>query len=131
MVCKGIPFPFWMRGQAVLTLRVVSADPDDVVRLAPGAEVSIAPRPRLRAHKASNDPMSLPTSTKEDPNLPPAWFRIQVFSQPSHAGLSSKLSAHAMFYGLCIGKITETGRHLWCCSSEPLLRGECCIPVGS
>lgn len=81
VVCKGIPFPFWMRGQAVLTLRVVSADPDDVVRLAPGAEVSIAPRPRVHEHKVSNNPVSLPTSTKEDAIIPPAWFRIQVCSQ--------------------------------------------------
>ena len=78
VVCKGVPFPFWMRGQAVLTLRVVTAAPDDVVRLAPGAEVSIAPRPRVRKHQASNNPMSMPAVSGEKPSLPPAWSRIQV-----------------------------------------------------
>lgn len=78
VVCKGVPFPFWMRGQAVLTLRVVTAAPDDVVRLAPGAEVSIAPRPRARKYQASNNPMSMPAVSGEKPSLLPAWFRIQV-----------------------------------------------------
>lgn len=78
VVCKGRPFPFWMRGQAVLTLRVVTAAPNDVVRLAPGAEVSIAPRPRVRPQLASNNPMSTSAGAEGDPTLPPAWFRIQV-----------------------------------------------------
>lgn len=76
VVCKGVPFPFWMLGQAVLTLRVVSAAPDDVVRLAPGAEVSIAPQPRVRPKAASNKAASI--ASADQPSLPPAWFRVQV-----------------------------------------------------
>ena len=78
MVCKGQPFPFWMRGQAVLILKVASAAPDDVVRLAPGAEVSIAPRPRIRKQQASDTPTSLPAAHSPEPALLTAWFRIQV-----------------------------------------------------
>ncbi len=80
MVCKGEPFPFWMRGQALLVLKVASAAPDDVVRLAPGAEVSIAPRPRVRKQQASGNAQSVPAAQDEKPELPPAWFRIQVHS---------------------------------------------------
>ena len=80
VVCKGEPFPFWMRGQALLILKVASAAPDDVVRLAPGAEVSIAPRPRVRKQQASDTPTSLPAAHAEEPSLPTAWFRIQVRS---------------------------------------------------
>ena len=76
VVCKGVPFPFWMRGQAVLTLRVVSAAPADVVRLAPGAEVSIAPQPRVRPRAASSKAAFI--ASADQPPLPPAWFRIQV-----------------------------------------------------
>ena len=82
VVCKGVPFPFWMRGQAVLTLRVVSAAPDDVVRLAPGAEVSIAPQPRVRPQAASNKAASI--ASVDQPSIPPAWFRVQVGMCLSH-----------------------------------------------
>ena len=78
VVCKGEPFPFWMRGQALLVLKVATAAPDDVVRLAPGAEVSIAPRPRVRKQQASGTPQAVPAADGERPELPPAWFRIQV-----------------------------------------------------
>ena len=80
VVCKGVPFPFWLRGQAVLTLRVVSAAPEDVVRLAPGAEVSIAPRPRVRPKAAGTE--AAPIASADQPSGPPAWFRIQVGACP-------------------------------------------------
>lgn len=78
MVCKGAPFPFWMRGQALLILKVSTAAPDDVVRLAPGAEVSIAPRPRVRKQQASDTPTAMPAAQDKESSLPSAWFRIQV-----------------------------------------------------
>ena len=92
MVCKGETFPFWMRGQALLILKVTTAAPDDVVRLVPGAEVSIAPRPRVRKQQASGTPQSVPAADGEKPELPPAWFRIQVpYPDPSCCSSSMPL----------------------------------------
>ena len=96
VVCKGVPFPFWMRGQAVLTLRVVSAAPDDVVRLAPGAEVSIAPQPRVRPKATSTKAASI--ASADQPSVPPAWFRIQVGACLSHVThVCSDQYAEALF----------------------------------
>ena len=48
MVRVGQPFPFWVRSQMQLILKVSAAVPADLVRLVAGAEVAVAPRPRSR-----------------------------------------------------------------------------------
>ena len=78
VVCKGEPFPFWMRGQALLILRVATTAPDEVVRLAAGTEVSIAPRPRARKQQAGEAPTAVPAAQAQGPSSSSAWFRIQV-----------------------------------------------------
>ena len=48
VVRVGQPFPFWVRSQMQLILKVSAAVPADLVRLVVGAEVAVAPRPRSR-----------------------------------------------------------------------------------
>ena len=75
----GRPFPFWVRGQAVLTLRVASAEPADVVRLTRGAEVAVAPRPRAWARAPDLAAGSLAAdSPGAGSTASPSWLRLQV-----------------------------------------------------
>ncbi|CAK0784927.1 hypothetical protein CVIRNUC_008132 [Coccomyxa viridis] len=142
VVCKGVPFPFWMLGQAVLTLRVVSAAPDDVVRLAPGAEVSIAPQPRVRPKAASNKAASI--ASADQPSLPPAWFRVQdplpsadlSLEVPAGGGVPEPAgtlqswdtvharvpSVHAAAAGLCHGDVVQLQANLGSKASRLLAR---------
>jgi hypothetical protein len=55
VVQLGQAFPVWVRG-ALLCLRVTAAAPAPVVRLTPGVELDIAPRPRLRTPGAAAQP---------------------------------------------------------------------------
>jgi hypothetical protein len=98
----GQPFPFWVRGQSVLTLRVSMAKPEAMVRLAPGVEVSVAPRPRRRPQALSKD------AQEHDGGLgpawiPPAWLRLQVqFNKDSSAlpGFWLGNTSEGAFWGL-------------------------------
>lgn len=81
VVAVGQPFPFWVRKNTMLTLRVSAAVPADLVRLVHGSEVYVAPRPRQRAvppvgavgSGAAANALRAPA-----PPLPPVWLRIQV-----------------------------------------------------
>lgn len=46
VLCSGQLFPVWVQGQNVLRLHVISTSPNQVVRLVPGTELIIAPKPR-------------------------------------------------------------------------------------
>ena len=46
VVQVGQAFPFWVRHQTVLRMKVSTALPASLVRLVPGSEVAVAPRPR-------------------------------------------------------------------------------------
>ena len=46
VVQLGQAFPFWVRHQTVLRMKVSTALPASLVRLVPGSEVAVAPRPR-------------------------------------------------------------------------------------
>ncbi|KXZ55626.1 hypothetical protein GPECTOR_2g1176 [Gonium pectorale] len=47
VLARGQVFPVWARGGAQVRLRVVSTQPADLVRLVPGCELHVAPRPRI------------------------------------------------------------------------------------
>ena len=78
----GRPFPFWVRGQALLTLQVATASPASVVRLTRGAEVAVAPRPRVRPQLASLPSGALADAARSNGTAataaPCAWLRLQV-----------------------------------------------------
>lgn len=81
MVAVGQPFPFWVHGKTMLTLKVSAAVPADLVRLVHGCEVYVAPRPRQRT--APTVPNGSAAGTAQPPGraaepLPPVWLRIQV-----------------------------------------------------
>ena len=46
VVQVGQAFPFWVRHQTVLRMKVSTALPASLVGLVPGSEVAVAPRPR-------------------------------------------------------------------------------------
>ncbi|BDA47966.1 probable peroxisome biogenesis factor 1 [Coccomyxa sp. Obi] len=77
VVSVGQPFPFWVRGQSVLTLRVATARPEPVVRLALGAEVSVAPCPRVRPQVAAAAEGASVDAQPSAPSAPAAWLRLQ------------------------------------------------------
>lgn len=105
MVAVGQPFPFWVKGQTALHLKASSAVPADLVRLQPGCEVAVAPRPRDRGGAGGRGLSGFPvpppvqgetaggcpgvsSSDEEEAELPPAtWLRVQV-SGGRHAGVS-------------------------------------------
>ena len=65
----------------MLRLKVAAAEPASLVRLVPGAEVAVAPRPRVarQAHRAG--PLVPAAAHGEDPEseeLPEIWLRVQV-----------------------------------------------------
>ena len=81
VVSKGQPFIFFVRGRTVLRLKVAAAEPASLVRLVPGAEVAVAPRPRVarQAHRAG--PLVPAAAHGEDPQgeeVPEIWLRVQV-----------------------------------------------------
>ena len=65
----------------MLRLKVAAAEPASLVRLVPGAEVAVAPRPRVarQAHRAG--PLVPAAAHGEEPEvqeLPEIWLRVQV-----------------------------------------------------
>jgi hypothetical protein len=79
----GRPFPFWVRGQALLTLQVAAAAPAAVVRLTRGAEVAVAPRPRARPQQHAGLPSgalaeAAGKALAAGPSAPCAWLRLQA-----------------------------------------------------
>lgn len=97
VVSLGQQFPFWVRGQSVLTLTVAAAAPEHVVRLARGLELSVAPRPRRRpqATRPATDPGSADSDAL--PAIPAAWLRLQVLSPASLAVLMHPHLGHGCF----------------------------------
>ena len=85
VVRVGQPFPFW-RGATQLNLRVSAAVPADLVRLAAGSEVAVAPRPRQRPAAASGGgsvAVENGSATEQDAQQPGVkgtmtWLRVQV-----------------------------------------------------
>ncbi len=81
----GQPFPFW-RGATQLNLRVSAAVPADLVRLAAGSEVAVAPRPRTRPAAASasggvaveNGASAAQEEQQLDVEGIATWLRVQV-----------------------------------------------------
>ena len=79
----GQAFPVWVRG-AQLFLRVTSAAPAPLVRLVRGAELAVAPRPRLRAAGSSKQQRSRDGALAEDwalktaTEVPKVWLRALV-----------------------------------------------------
>ncbi|KAK9837165.1 hypothetical protein WJX81_007626 [Elliptochloris bilobata] len=79
VVRAGQAFPVWVRG-AQLFLRVTSTAPAPVVRLVPGAELAVAPRPRLRAgigggQQGGQDADSRALKAGGAAVAPPVWLR--------------------------------------------------------
>ena len=97
----GQPFPFW-RGATQLNLRVSAAVPADLVRLAAGSEVAVAPRPRIRPAAASaSGGVAVETgalSSQEGQQLDvegiAIWLRIQVHTAQLHSARQDR-SGHA------------------------------------
>ena len=87
VVAVGQPFPVWVNAQTALTLKVSAAVPADLVRLVLGAEMAVAPRPRVKATTPVAAAAKLPngrgSSAEAQPTKaappPPAWLRIQVW----------------------------------------------------
>lgn len=81
VVQVGQAFPFWVRQQTVLQLKVSTALPASLVRLAVGAEVAIAPRPRRTlAQQKALLPGASSTSSQSGSAEDQAdtWLRLQV-----------------------------------------------------
>lgn len=97
MIAVGQPFPFWVKGQTALRLKASSAVPADIVRLQPGSEVAVAPRPRARKgpqaphlggglsgfpavpNRVDGGEGAGGNSPDKAPELPPpVWLRVQV-----------------------------------------------------
>lgn len=75
-------FPFWVRQQTVLLLKVTTAHPASLVRLVPGAEVAVAPRPRrpFVQHNVLKDTdlNAAPAACQQEPACTDTWLRLQV-----------------------------------------------------
>ncbi len=64
MVSVGQRFPFWVTPQAPLFLTVTACQPAPTVRLAPGVEVAVAPRPRpTAASEGPSGTTAVPTAS--------------------------------------------------------------------
>ena len=90
VVSKGHPFIFFVRGRTVLRLKVAAAEPASLVRLVPGAEVAVAPRPRVarQAHRAGPlVPAAAHGEEPENEELPEIWLRVQVRDQSAGSQL--------------------------------------------
>lgn len=85
VVQAGQAFPVWVRG-ALLFLRVTSTAPAPVVRLVLGAELAVAPRPRLRKDSGGVQQSGGAGARAERQALrvaaaaagPPVWLRVLV-----------------------------------------------------
>lgn len=85
VVQAGQAFPVWVRG-ALLFLRVTSTAPAPVVRLVLGAELAVAPRPRLRKDSSGMQQSGGAGARVERQALkvaaaaagPPVWLRVLV-----------------------------------------------------
>lgn len=84
VVRVGQPFPFWVRSQMQIILKVSAAVPADLVRLVAGAEVAVAPQPRSRPHM-SDSRFLAPSEAAVDGGEETGesaqrvvWLRIQV-----------------------------------------------------
>lgn len=76
IVHKGMRFPLWLHGRAVITFHVVSTLPNSpVVQLVPGAEVAVAPKRRERNIGSSDDSSMKPV--KEDHSTAKSLLRVQ------------------------------------------------------
>lgn len=90
MVQVGVAFPFWVRQQTMLQMKVSTALPASLVRLAAGAEVAVAPRPRrtlaqqnaLQASHAqmasAADADTVAAALSDTPEQPDICLRLQV-----------------------------------------------------
>ena len=72
----GQSFPFWIRNQTVLHLRVAIAEPDGVVKLGMGTELAVAPRPRQRQQIIGDGQGSSKTLLPRAQDV--TWVRMQV-----------------------------------------------------
>ncbi|KAK9829370.1 hypothetical protein WJX72_005440 [[Myrmecia] bisecta] len=80
-VRAGQPFPFWVKNQSALYLRVATAIPADLVRLVQGAEVAIAPRTRARPGEKGvagsiDSQTAVPATAGPTASLPAVWLRV-------------------------------------------------------
>ncbi|KAL3142931.1 hypothetical protein ABBQ38_003216 [Trebouxia sp. C0009 RCD-2024] len=99
VVQTGQAFPFWVRHQSVLYLKVTTAHPASLVRLVAGAEVAVAPRPRRALHQQSMmseaDLNATPAAaSKEQPQCGDVWLRLQGVYEQS-ADLQYRLGSSA------------------------------------
>lgn len=84
VVRVGQPFPFWVRSQMQIILKVSAAVPADLVRLVAGAEVAVAPQPRSRPPLADSRilaPSEAAVDGEEETGeraQTVVWLRIQV-----------------------------------------------------
>lgn len=88
VVQTGQAFPFWVRHQIVLYLKVTTAHPASLVRLVAGAEVAVAPRPRHALHQQSmvsetDLNATLAAASLEQQQCGDVWLRLQVSCCPS------------------------------------------------
>ena len=72
----GQPFPFWVRQQTPLYLKVATAEPAPLVRLTRGLELSVVPRPRKRAQQSVADTGEAGSTAESAPQE--AWLRLQA-----------------------------------------------------
>lgn len=111
MVAVGQPFPFWVHGKTMLTLKVSAAVPADLVRLVHGCEVYVAPRPRQRTAPAASDGSAAGTAqspARAVEPLPPVWLRIQ------EAGSETLVLLEAAVSDAQDGDCAEEGAEAWC-----------------
>ena len=83
MVQTGQAFPFWVRQQSVLYLKVTTAHPASLVRLVTGAEVAVAPRPRRALHQQNQVAEAdlnreSAAASQEQQQGGECWLRLQV-----------------------------------------------------
>lgn len=124
VVQTGQAFPFWVRHQSVLYLKVTTAHPASLVRLVAGAEVAVAPRPRRALHQQSiateADLIATPAApSQEQQQCGNTWLRLQGVCEHTaeiqcRLGSSTQASASG-FQGLtpcttCICISTQTAK---------------------
>lgn len=85
LACVQQPLPIWIRGQTPIHMRPVQCMPAGLVRLAPGSEVSIAPRPRKTVQQAVKPQQEYAQAAQgirgmhaEGGRGPVTWLRLQV-----------------------------------------------------
>ena len=74
------PFPFWVRKQIKLLLKVTTAHPGSLVRLVAGSEVAVAPRPRRHFGQQAviTDSEFKHDGVSENDEPADTWLRLQV-----------------------------------------------------